>query len=250
MSTLLLLHGLGLTGRSWTPVRGLLEQHHERVLAPDLAGFGTEPALDGRSPTVGALADVVEAGLDRDGIGRVAVAGNSLGGSVALELARRGRAERVVVLGPAGMESAPERVAVMGLNETLRGVFTAAAPMATFLTVHPGSRAALLGSLHGRPWKVEPEDAAAEIRAFASAPGFHDTLRHAAGTWAESDLSGVDVPVRICLGSRDLLIGAISAPRYVAAIPGAELVALPGCGHVPMHDDPDLVARVIVEHTG
>jgi pimeloyl-ACP methyl ester carboxylesterase len=58
-------------------------------------------------------------------------------------------------------------------------------------------------------------------------------------------LEDVDVPVRICLGSRDLLIGALSAGRLTAAIPRAELVPLPGCGHVPMIDDPELVARSI-----
>jgi pimeloyl-ACP methyl ester carboxylesterase len=33
----------------------------------------------------------------------------------------------------------------------------------------------------------------------------------------------------------------------VAAIPGARLVMLRGCGHVPTYDDPELVARVLLE---
>jgi pimeloyl-ACP methyl ester carboxylesterase len=45
------------------------------------------------------------------------------------------------------------------------------------------------------------------------------------------------------------VIGGPTAPRFAAAIPGAELVALPGCGHVPMSDDPDLVAGAITALT-
>ena len=242
---LVLRHGLGLSWRSWTPVLARLAGRHD-VIALDLPGFGSAPALDGE-PTIGAIADAVAAEPDGLGLERPAFAGNSLGGSVALELARRGRAARVVVLGPAGLETQAERVAVIGLNETQRAVFVAAAPMATFLTQHPGSRAALLSWLHGRAWRLEPDDAAREIRDFAWCPGFHATLRHATSTWAPEQLREVGVPVRVCLGSRDLVIGAISGPRQVEAIPGAELVRLPGCGHVPMPDDPDLVADAIAD---
>jgi pimeloyl-ACP methyl ester carboxylesterase len=55
--------------------------------------------------------------------------------------------------------------------------------------------------------------------------------------------------VRICSGTRDLVLGALTAPRFVAAIPGAELHALPGCGHVPMADEPALVAAAILDFT-
>jgi pimeloyl-ACP methyl ester carboxylesterase len=240
---LVLLHGLGLSWRSWKPVLGLLSAAHE-VLALDLPGFGSAPVLPG-DPTVAALADAVAAELDSAGLGTVAVAGNSLGGSVGLELARRGRATRVVVVGPAGMERQAERLGVITLNETQRAVYSAASSMATYLASNTGSRTALLGWLHGRPWNMAPEEAAAEIRDFAGAPGFHATLRHATGTWAPEELSGIDIPVRICRGHRDLVIGALSAPRYVAAIPGAEAITLPGCGHVPMADDPDAVVAAI-----
>ena len=45
------------------------------------------------------------------------------------------------------------------------------------------------------------------------------------------------------------MIGALTAPRFAAAIPGAQLVPLLGCGHVPMADDPALVATTITEFT-
>jgi len=42
---------------------------------------------------------------------------------------------------------------------------------------------------------------------------------------------------------------AFTAPRFAALIAGAELVALPGAGHVPMVDAPRVVARTILDFT-
>jgi pimeloyl-ACP methyl ester carboxylesterase len=125
---LVLLHGLGLSWRSWKPVLPLLTGRRE-VLALDLPGFGEAAPLD-EPPTIAALADAVDAELAGARIERVAIAGNSLGGSVGLELARRGRASSVVVLGPAGMETQAERAGVIALNETHRALYAAVAPAA------------------------------------------------------------------------------------------------------------------------
>jgi pimeloyl-ACP methyl ester carboxylesterase len=240
---LLLLHGLGLSWRSWKPVLPRLAARHD-VLALDLPGFGTAPPAP--APTIGILADAVERELDSAGLDRVRAAGNSMGGSVALELARRGRATRVVVLGPSGMEAPAERLGIIALNETQRAAYRLAAPAAELVAANPASRSALLGWLHGRPWRIEAHDGAAEIRDFAGSPSFHAALRRVTSAWTPSLLAEVRVPVRIALGSRDLLIGAPNAPRFVAAIPGAELVRLPGCGHVPMADGPERVAAAIL----
>src|ERR1700704_3809703 len=93
---LLLVHGLGLSWRSWEPVLDALEVRHD-VVSIDLPGFGESPPLpDDAVPTATRLADAVESELDRLGLETPAVVGNSLGGWVALELARRGRAARAV----------------------------------------------------------------------------------------------------------------------------------------------------------
>jgi pimeloyl-ACP methyl ester carboxylesterase len=57
------------------------------------------------------------------------------------------------------------------------------------------------------------------------------------------------VPVRICFGTRDVMLAPFTAPRYAAAIPGAGLRSLAACGHVPMADDPGRVASAITEVT-
>jgi pimeloyl-ACP methyl ester carboxylesterase len=55
------------------------------------------------------------------------------------------------------------------------------------------------------------------------------------------------VPVTIGWGTRDRLLLRRQGIRAKHVIPGARLVRLPGCGHVPMNDDPALVSRVILD---
>jgi pimeloyl-ACP methyl ester carboxylesterase len=219
------------------------------VLALDLPGFGTAPSPANWPPTVEALTDAVEAKLDRAELGRVHVAGNSLGGWIALELARRGRATSVVAFSPSGLETPAERIAVIAMNELMRARNAAAAPVATLVTADRASRSAMLGGLRGRPWLIPAEDAAAEVRDFAHAPGLHSTLALTTGSTVPTGLSDIRVPVRIGFGARDMMIGTLTAPRFAAAIPGAQLIPLPGCGHVPMADDPELVAAAITDVT-
>jgi pimeloyl-ACP methyl ester carboxylesterase len=226
----------------------ILTRVHD-ALALDLPGFGTAPPLIHTTPTVAALTDAVEAELDRAELGRVHVAGNSLGGWIALELARRGRTISVVALSPSGLETPIERVGVIAMNEVMRARNVAAAPAATLLTAAPASRSAMLGGLHGRPWRVPAHDAASEIRDFATAPGFHATLGSTTGSRIPTGLGDIRVPTRICFGTRDSMIGSLTAPRFAAAIPGAQLVSLPGCGHVPMADDPHVVATAVTDLT-
>ncbi|HEX2103908.1 MAG TPA: alpha/beta fold hydrolase [Solirubrobacteraceae bacterium] len=245
---LLLIHGLGLAWRCWKPVLPALARVHE-VVAVDLPGFGDAPPLDATRPTVDALADAVEADLDAEGLDGVHVAGNSLGGWIALELARRGRARSVVAFAPSGLELPAERAYVISLNEGMRLRAKAAAHIAGAVASNPVSRAAVLGPMRTRPWRVPREDAAAEIRDFARCPGFQATLRWTLGARAATGLGDVRVPARICTGTRDVMLGAFTAPRFAAAIPRADFVPLRGCGHVPMIDAPDRVARAITELT-
>jgi pimeloyl-ACP methyl ester carboxylesterase len=147
---LVLLHGLGLTWRSWKPVLGALEARHDAI-ALDLPGFGASAPLErGVRPTPRALADAVAAELDRLGLEAPIVVGNSLGGWLALELARRGRAQRVVAIAPSGLETPPERAYVIGLNEIMRVRARAGAPFGRAVTVPRPTRALLFAaSGHG-----------------------------------------------------------------------------------------------------
>ena len=87
---LVLLHGFIDTWRTWELVLPALERHHE-VLAPTLAGHSGGPPIEGAIDDH-VLADAVERALDEAGFERAHIAGNSLGGYVALQLAARDRA--------------------------------------------------------------------------------------------------------------------------------------------------------------
>ena len=99
---LLLLHGIGGTWSIWTPVIALLESRF-RIVAPTLPGHHGGPAYAGQGPaTVAGIAEQLLAMLHARGIHAAHVAGNSLGGWLSMELARRGFARSVVALSPAG----------------------------------------------------------------------------------------------------------------------------------------------------
>jgi pimeloyl-ACP methyl ester carboxylesterase len=246
---LVLLHGLGLSWRSWQPVLDALEIRHD-VVAIDLPGFGESPLLpDGAAPTPTRLADAVESELDRLSLDAPALVGNSLGGWVALELARRGRAARAVVISPSGLESPPERALVIALNQQMRLRARLGAPLGQWLTAPALARVMLFGGLRSRPWRLSPAAAAGDLHDFGYSPGFQSTLRSTVATRAPMSLREIQVPVRVAYGMLDGMLGVFTAPRFAAAIPRAELVPLPAVGHVPMLDDPELVARTILGFT-
>ena len=119
---LVLLHGFGGCLEHWNPVVGKLatERH---VVAVDLPGFGrSERWGRGRRFSIRHLVDRVEAFLDAVGLEAPAVAGNSLGGVVALELAKRRRASSVIVLSPAAFIDGASKLYVAGMLGGLQGI--------------------------------------------------------------------------------------------------------------------------------
>lgn len=225
-----------------------LERSHD-VLALDLPGFGESPSLPpGRRSTVPALADAVEHELAALGLEAPHLAGNSLGGWIALELARRGRARSVVALSPAGMWTARENAYATRLLRLQRSVAERLAPYAEAITGTAAGRAALFAGVTSRPWRLDPGEAAYAVPAAARAPGWRETLGWMSSNRA-SGLHEIRCPVRIAWGERDRLLLPRQGPRCVRLIPGAELRPLPGLGHIPMSDDPELVDRTIAELT-
>jgi pimeloyl-ACP methyl ester carboxylesterase len=245
---LLLIHGIGSTWRVWKPILARLEARHE-VLGVDVPGFGrSAPLPEGVTPTASALADALEKALDAAGWERAHVAGNSMGGRLALELARRGRAASAVAISPAGMWGPKERTYSRGALRFQRAVATRLAPFAETLTRTAAGRTVLFSGVASRPWRADPADAAETLRLFAGAPGWEATLK--AMMWDQPRaLGSIRCPVRIVWGSRDTLLFPRQADRFVREIPGAELVRLKGLGHVPMGDDPQAVADAILDFT-
>jgi pimeloyl-ACP methyl ester carboxylesterase len=236
---LVLLHGIGLDRRCWDPVVPLLATSRE-VIAVDLPGFGETPPLDGE-PSIGSLADAV-AGL---GLERPHVAGNSLGGAIALELGARGAAASVCALSPAGFARGARERAFE--RASLRATLTMARvldPWADRLAASPLTRTPLMVQMFARPWRVPPASTAAALRSTARAPGFEPTMP-ALPAWEPREPT---CAATVAWAERDrLLLTSRQAPRAARMLPRARHVILRGCGHVPMWDDPEQVARVLLE---
>ena len=102
----------------------------------------------------------------------------------------------------------------------------------------------MCGVLFGRPDLIEPSVLLADMQAMIDAVGFRPTL--AAGDKIIFSGRVQDVPVTIAWGTRDILFRRPRAASVTRLIPHARLLRLPGCGHVPMNDNPDLVAHVLL----
>jgi pimeloyl-ACP methyl ester carboxylesterase len=243
---LLLLHGLGSASHAWGPVLGALAARHT-VVACDLPGFGSSPPLPaGRLPTIEALADAVERMLDELELDAPHVCGNSLGGWVALELARRARARSLVLISPAGFWSNGERRyarASLRLAHREARLLAPGAPGA--MAVAP-LRAAFFAQIRRRPRRLERREAVAEVRTTAG-DEFARTREVVLDGRRAERLHEIRCPTLVLWGTRDRLLPARQGRRAAAAIPGATWKTLPGLGHVPMSDDPHRVSAEILE---
>jgi pimeloyl-ACP methyl ester carboxylesterase len=250
-SPLLLLHGVGGTWRAWRPILPGLERLHH-VIAPTLLGHdGALPLPAGTAPSLAAVADALEADLDRRGIDRLHVVGNSLGGWLALELARRGRARSVVAFSPAGAWDSEARI--LALIVTMRASFLLGgrlAARADTIARSPRWRRALLGSQVAYPDRLDPAEIAEELRAITRSPIVRPLIRVLRRHPFRPLPADPDRPVRIVWPERDRVIPFehFGAPM-MARLPGAELVRMTGVGHVPMTDDPVGVTERILEVT-
>jgi pimeloyl-ACP methyl ester carboxylesterase len=103
----------------------------------------------------------------------------------------------------------------------------------------------LMSAVYARPGRRSAEAVVAEARALGGAQGFHATLRSGRTVRFTDDVPGV--PVTLAWGTKDRLLLPRQANRAMSVLPGARWVSLPGCGHVPMNDDPALVARVLLD---
>ncbi|GHB75259.1 hydrolase [Streptomyces umbrinus] len=243
---LLLLHGIGHHRQAWDPVVDILAAERD-VIAVDLPGFGESPALpDGLGhdlPTMNAALSGLCKALDLD---RPHVAGNSLGGLLALELGREKLVRSVTALSPAGFWSPVERRYAFGLLQAMRAAARSMPlPMVERLSRSTAGRTVLTSSIYARPGRRSPEAVVAETLALANAQGFAETLRAGGSVQFSDDVPGL--PVTVAWGTRDRILVRRQGIRAKQIIPRARLVRLPGCGHVPMNDDPALVARVVLD---
>lgn len=234
---LVLLHGVGDTHRTWANVVGRLARAHE-VIALDLPGFGASPSLRGAAPSPRALAGAV-AGFMGDGAFHVA--GNSLGGGVALEIALMRRARSVTALSPIGFARGWERA---WLDVSLRATKVIASHLPRAALERATVRRAITLQAMRRPMRAPT--LVRTLDELKLAPAFDATRSELVAY----DFAGDPAcPVTVAWGEHDRLLLPRQAERARRALPDARHLALRGCGHLPMWDDPEQVASAILETT-
>lgn len=242
---LVLIHGLGHRRQAWYPVAHLLAPHRELILV-DLPGHGTSPAFEPRGRSFRQyLREEFEAFYSRLGLRRPHVAGNSLGGLIALEAAAQGRASSATALSPAGFWRGD------GYLTYLKGLFTAGItaadvgrPVLPVLASATPGRALMYAWVTARPAHIGRQTAIGDLRGLIRArPAVRAAL---AETYAFDAPLPADVPVTIGWGRQDRVLCPAQARRARHQLPGATHEWLAGCGHVPMADQPRLVADLIL----
>jgi pimeloyl-ACP methyl ester carboxylesterase len=232
---LVLMHPLGAELVVWEPVLDGLAAERDTI-AVDMPGFGGSAPLNGTPPTPQALAAAVAGFLDEQGVERAHLAGNSLGGWVALELAKLGRALSVTGLSTAGFWKRP-----LGPRETpIRRVGRLLMPIVPLLARSAGGRRALLQGVMVRPERVPPHAATRLVRAYLTAPAF-EAANAAMRAEVFTGIEHVSVPVTLAWAEHDRLVARPSSRPA-----GARMVTLRGCGHVPTWDDPEQVTRLLL----
>ncbi|HUH81449.1 MAG TPA: alpha/beta hydrolase [Solirubrobacteraceae bacterium] len=242
---LVLLHGVGHHWQAWEPVIEQLASEFD-VIACDTPGFGRSPPLPaGLIPTIPAYVDAFEWFFAELGLERPHVAGSSMGGGVALELARDRAASSATAFSPIGFWTAAERrycqlsLALVGMTpRPLR------APMERLARSELG-RLLLFSQTFGYPRRLPAEEAASTLRDLWAAPALQTTLQAFEDYSFRSPEQLRSTPVSIAWGNRDWLLPYhLQAPRARALLPWAEHVTL-GAGHIPFYDDPAVAAEVI-----
>jgi len=211
------------------------------VLAPTLA-TGGQPAEPLTETT---LVEAVERLLDESGIDIVDVAGNSLGGYVALQLAARGRARSVVALAPAGDEVAGREA--LTLLRSMRRVLERSAAHADGVVATPAGRRAATRDLTVRFEHIPVELIAHQLVGAARCPAALPLIERGELEGWPLDTSRVSCPVRIVWGAEDrLLPWPRAAARWRRELAQADVVVLDGVGHCPQLDVPLEAAELIL----
>jgi pimeloyl-ACP methyl ester carboxylesterase len=244
-STIVLLHGAMASPRIWQPLLSTLTQGHD-VFVPTLAGhLGGPPMPTGPGNVMDRIVDDMCRQFDEADIESAHLVGNSLGGWIALELARRGRARSVLALSPAGgwarAVDLQRMLMIFRVGIVLRQ--TKALPR---IAADPRSRRVLFRAMAEHADRLTAAQTAAIVEDMVGCDVLPELIGGARRAGPMKKLSA-GCPVRIVWGAKDR---TLPFKRYgrpiVAAVAGAELDMLADVGHVPMIDDPEETGRAIL----
>lgn len=243
---LVLVHGLTHRRQAWYPVLDQLAEQRQVILF-DLPGHGESPDLvvkdgDVQASLRGALEELfAEVALDSPHI-----AGNSLGGRIALEAAADGLVRSATTLSPAAFWwGAPDFVYIRTVFTWLTTSANLMAPAVPRLARSPRGRR-IMGAMVSARSDLIPHDVFVDdLQGMRRAIPAMKKIFPAAQPFAATVPS--DVRITIAWGEHDRILLPYQAAIARRRMPHAHHVTLRGCGHVPMADDPAQVARVLLD---
>lgn len=239
---LVLIHGIGHRRQAWDPVVPLLVEDFE-VITLDLPGFGESPPPDDDHVyDMPHTATLLDSFFEHIGIERPHVAGNSLGGAIALELGALDLVRSVTALAPAGFWTPRQRRYALTVLAAHRRTAQLPEVMLRRVARHARLRTQTLRLLYGRPERVSEQVFLEDSWSLGMSAAFDHMLN---GGMDYECMAQPAVPTAIAWGDRDRILLPAQGKTAAARLPRAEYVELPGCGHIPMTDDPERVAAVI-----
>jgi pimeloyl-ACP methyl ester carboxylesterase len=249
---ILLLHPFMMSSYVWTDVAAqLADTGRYEVFAPSMAGHNGGPRnrsflLDSRT-----LADHVERQLDELGWDTAHVVGNSLGGWVAFELERRGRARTLTAIAPAGgwHRWSPVKYEIVGKFVAGLPVYVAALALRQRALRLPGVKAAASVPISATPAGLTEVQLQEIIDDVNHCPAYYQLLIKALLMPGLMELTETSVPTHLVVCERDRVL---PHPRFSnhfrKHIPDIEkLTTLDGVGHIPMFEAPQRVTDLIVD---
>lgn len=241
-----LIHGIGHRREAWGKVAIRLAESHE-VIAVDLPGHGRSPRpVAPHGYRMASVADQLEELFAELGLDHPHVAGNSLGGYLALELAQRGSVRSATAISPAGFWNAVELWGILGPQLVLMKASSHAPdPVVKLFADRLALRRISMRALYTHPERLSAEVALGDTYNLRRTKGFWPCFL--SGIALRYDGAEPTVPVTIAWGDHDRLLIPRQAKRAAARLPGARQVSLVDCGHVPMVDDADQVTDVVRE---
>ena len=239
-----LIHGFGGSSWSWRHVVPALAEDH-RVVALDLNGFGwTERPREPAAYTLDGQARLVLGLLDALGLARAHLVGHSYGGGLALWIAAN-HPERlrslVLVDSTLPAYSVERRSSVAAWRPLVAAFLRTVALRPSFV------RRGLLRSV-ADPAVVTDELVAGyleRLKVDGATDAYHGLTANVDGPRPEVDLASIGVPTLVVWGADDGLLAAHLGEQAARAMPNARFVAIPGCGHLPMEENPAALLAAI-----